>query len=131
MRNIPNQMCLERRMVKNGDKFFTSILGHYGKSHYHSEIEPAVYRAHDGGTWSSISKQEKTEEHLNTFFWIYKYYKRINEVTYAKYYWKLYVRMLLSRVDLTELSREFLIRILLIRKQKNFLKRCSSAISLK
>jgi hypothetical protein len=123
MRNFPDQMCQERRMVLNGDNFLTSILGQYGKSHHHEDIKPAVYRVHDGGVWSKISNQEKLESQLNTLFWMYKYYKRIGHADYAKYYWFKYVRFFFLRANLIELSREYSIRVLFLREQKAFLRR--------
>lgn len=75
-RNIEMDFAPERAMVKNGDTFFTSILGEYGGSHYHNDIKPSAYRIHDGGVWSSVSKSERVDDTINTYFWMYRYYKR-------------------------------------------------------
>jgi glycosyltransferase involved in cell wall biosynthesis len=123
MRNIPDQMCLERRMVKNGDLFLTSILGHYGKSHFHNDIEKGVYRSHEGGIWSCLSNDEKIETHINTYFWIYRYYNRIGEKQLAKYFWKMYLRKVILRSDMLTLTKEYMIKVLFLRELKLFLNR--------
>lgn len=47
----------ERSVVKNGDTFLLSLLGQYGASHFHDDIEPAVYRKHPDGVWSMVKEK--------------------------------------------------------------------------
>lgn len=78
----------ESRYIKNGDTFFSAVMGQYGKSKYHHEIKPAMYRVHSGGIWSSISDEERNDDHINSWFWMYKYFKRIGNKKYADLYFK-------------------------------------------
>lgn len=91
-RNIIKEEIPERSMVVNGDDFFISLLGGYGKSKYHSEIKPAGYRQHKGGVWSGLSVQEKAETQAHSYYWIYQYYKRINNTEMSVFFWGAFVR---------------------------------------
>jgi len=62
----------EKAHITNGDLFTTSLLGHYGGSKYHTDIEPACYRVHPGGVWSKKGGITRRDEHINTFFWMYR-----------------------------------------------------------
>ena len=86
-RNINIGFIPERLKVINGDKFFTSILGQHGSSHHHTDINPSVYRMHKGGIWSSLDEENKLEAHINTYFWMYKYYKRIGNLEIAEVFY--------------------------------------------
>lgn len=98
-RNIDLGEIPERNMVINGDYFFTSLIGHYGKSKYHTDVAPAAYRQHEGGIWSALETSEELEAMLNTFFWMYRYYKRIDERRYADIYWAAYLKRLSRRAS--------------------------------
>ncbi|GFD97182.1 hypothetical protein KUL156_38410 [Alteromonas sp. KUL156] len=87
-RKQPPEAIPERNMVLNGDTFFLSYLGLRGSSHHHFDIEPSAYRRHSGGVWSTLQEKEKRETHMNTFFWMYRYYTRIGMQKYAEHYWK-------------------------------------------
>lgn len=86
-RNVVSEFAPERNMVRNGDNFFTSILGQYGGSHYHDDIKPAAYRVHPGGVWSASSTDIRFDDHTNTWFWMYRYYKRIGKPALADVYY--------------------------------------------
>lgn len=75
-RNIDIPVIPERMMVKNGDTFLISILGAFGGSHYHEDIQVAAYRAHEGGVWSGIELVEKYESSMITKYHLAKYYQR-------------------------------------------------------
>lgn len=45
--------------VISGDTLLISILGKFGKGFYMEDIQPAVYRVHDGGIWSTKKKDAK------------------------------------------------------------------------
>lgn len=70
--------------VKNGDTFLWMRLGAFGKAHYMAEIEPAVYRSHEGGIWSPLSLVEKERTRLNTYLWMTVYNARIGETEVVK-----------------------------------------------
>jgi len=101
-RNIDFGNIPERNKVLNGDDFLTSILGNYGGAHYQNNIEPTIYRVHSEGLWQGINLQEKLEQHLNTYFWIYKYYKRIGKNKVASFFFKQYENRLLKLMRLVE-----------------------------
>jgi glycosyltransferase involved in cell wall biosynthesis len=102
MRNVDIPHIPERRMVKNGDNFFISILGNYGSSHHHSDIKPSAYRVHGGGVWSSINDDEKIDAQINSWYWIYKYYSRIGKVKYAKAWWRKYLTLVLKKSNVKD-----------------------------
>ncbi len=104
---ISKEMPNERSMVVNGDNFLTSLLGHHGKSKYHTDIKPAGYRVHSGGIWSMISEQEKHDTKLNTLFWMYRYYNRIGEDKFAQHYLLKY-----HTLALLGMENDFIINIL-------------------
>ncbi len=84
---IPKEFC----MVKACDYFLLSLLGQYGKSKYHSDIQPAIYRKHSDGVWSMVSEIERIDAQINTNFWMYRYYMRVGETNYAHHYWKRFL----------------------------------------
>lgn len=86
-RNVIKSLPPEYPKVLNGDKFILSLLGHYGKSKYHDDIHKAAYRVHSGGIWSMTSKSDRRDMQINTTFWMYKYYSRIEEDIHAHYFW--------------------------------------------
>lgn len=96
-RNVSVGDIPEIRMVKNIDKFMLSLLGHYGKSKFHPEIEPACYRTHSGGVWSMQSRLEQNNSLINTLFWIYRYYLRVGNQDCADFYWRQFTRKVLAR----------------------------------
>jgi glycosyltransferase involved in cell wall biosynthesis len=68
---------LECTFIRNDDTFLFSILGQYGSGMYLPNIEPAVYRVHEGGIWSMKRRTEQKAMSMNTWFWIAEYYARI------------------------------------------------------
>ena len=130
-RNLINNYAPERNMVKNGDTFFISIIGHYGKSKYHPEIKPACYRVHSGGVWSKLSDKDKRDSKINTWFWMYRYYTRIGEEKYAMHFWFKYLVNVVARAPSSVLLKELLIRWLLLKKVYSFTKRILAKIDLK
>ncbi|ENV85653.1 hypothetical protein F940_01880 [Acinetobacter radioresistens NIPH 2130] len=83
--NIP-----EIAKVLNTDDFLISILGSYGKAHYHHDIKPTVYRVHSHGIWQSQNKKSRVEAQMNTFFWLYIYYQRIENIELSDFFLKKY-----------------------------------------
>ena len=102
-RNVIDELAPERNMVRNGDTFLTSILGGYGKSHYHHEIKPAAYRVHSGSIWSSLDLESKQDEHINTWFWMYRYYKRLGNKKLANLYHSKFMNAVVGGATIFEL----------------------------
>jgi len=99
VRNIKLPKLPEHRMIKNGDSFLLSVLGQYGSSHHHNDIAPSVYRVHQNGIWSALSKSEKDDTRINTYFWMYMYYKRIGIKECENFYWNKFIRLVLSKTS--------------------------------
>jgi glycosyltransferase involved in cell wall biosynthesis len=78
--------------IVNGDTFFSSFLGQFGKSKYMGDIEPASYRDHGGGIWSVKTKKNKNTDSLNTLFCTAKYYDRINDEISKEIYLSCYIK---------------------------------------
>lgn len=108
-RNNPLPKIPERNSVKNGDIFMTSVYGQYGGSHHHTDIKPSAYRVHTGGVWSSLSQKEKDESHINTYFWMYKYWTRMGKPEIARIYWIKFLRMVVSTAAVVDTIKCFLI----------------------
>ncbi|MCO4319942.1 glycosyltransferase family 2 protein [Aliidiomarina quisquiliarum] len=101
-RNINFGFISERHKVMNGDTFLTSLIGNYGGSYFHTDIVPSAYRAHPGGVWSSLNQEEKLENSIQTYFWIYRYYKRIGQVNYADIFFEKYKKCTLNLISKKE-----------------------------
>ena len=123
---IPETFPDEQHKVLNYDTFMVSWLGLYGKSKYHSDIKPACYRVHTGGIWSMLPKKEKDDAHLNTYYWLYRYYDRIAEENYAKHYLSKFHTMALSGMErdfiIDTLPSKFIIKELISRILKKVLR---------
>jgi len=100
-RNVLTHFPPEYQLVKNGDDFLASLLGKHGKGKYLGEIEPAVYRIHSGGIWSSLSEKEIYRARIVTNFYMAQYYSRVGEEHHADHFrGRLYEHALnLQRVD--------------------------------
>lgn len=53
--------------VLNADTFIFAFLGQKGSAKFQSEIQPAAYRIHPGGIWSSANVMRKTDDLIGTF----------------------------------------------------------------
>ncbi|WP_373095020.1 glycosyltransferase family 2 protein [Zhongshania sp.] len=105
-RNIDVYSLPEQRHVLNMDNFVLSLLGHHGGSHYHSDIASSAYRVHSGGVWSGVSNNRKNEAQINTFFWMYQYYSRVNMKSQARCYWQKYLRVVFLQISYSDLVIE-------------------------
>lgn len=117
-RNVPIDFAPELGKVLNGDAFRTSMFGAFGGSHHHADIENSAYRVHAGGVWSMSSEENKLDAQLNTWFWMYKYYKRMGKPKYAAVYYRRFVRTVFERVDLFTLSKEYLFKLFQVKRIK-------------
>lgn len=101
----------ESMHVLNGDTFSTAIMGRFGASKYHAEIQPAVYRKHRGGVWSELSATDKQEAKANTRYWLYCFFKRIGKNEIART-WR--IRWLVQTIKISPiflLYREIILRL--------------------
>lgn len=117
-RNVITEYAPERRMVRNGDSFFLSLLGDYGGSHYHDDISPAAYRVHDGGVWSSSDMEDQGDDRINTLFWMYRYYKRVGRLDLAEVFFERFLRLASSKESLGNFLSVATIRLLGIDRLK-------------
>ncbi|WP_084286585.1 glycosyltransferase [Halomonas halodenitrificans] len=117
-RNVVEDFAPERNMVRNGDNFLTSILGQYGGSHYHHDIKPAAYRVHAGGVWSSASEDKKQDDQINTWFWMYRYYKRIGKPELAGIYFSRFQSIVFRKSSFLKLAKASLIKFFMIDSAK-------------
>ena len=82
LKNIPSEV----EHVYNGDTFFNSLLGNFGRGKYMADIAPAVYRLHPNSIWSILDESDKMYHGGVTRAWMYRYYKRIGQHQYAEHY---------------------------------------------
>ena len=90
-RNLPifQNYPKEAYKVSNGDTFLISLLGGYGKYKFLSDIQPAIYRKHEGGVWSMKSLKERALGLLKTNFYIAKFQEKNDYETSLKIYDKI------------------------------------------
>lgn len=69
----------ETNIVKYGDQFIWSRLGHHGRGVYMDDILPSFYRVHEGGIYSLQNEVIKRDMRIDSYFGIYLYYKRIGD----------------------------------------------------
>ena len=87
-RNIINDFPNEFYKVPIPDLFLVSLLGKHGKAKYMPEIEPAMYREHSGGVWSSLNLQKRTRAKIITWNLMAQYFKRIGDKELYEFYLK-------------------------------------------
>lgn len=75
-RNLIKELPPEHRMAKFGDLVIWSLLGAHGKGKYMGDIQPAMYRVHDGGAFSKKTKVYKIEMQLVTRCALFLYHSR-------------------------------------------------------
>lgn len=122
-RNVDIGDIPERAKIINNDKFLISLLGNYGSSHFHPEIKPAYHIRHPEGMWSGIGLAARNEAQINSWFWIYKYYKRVGKDDYAEAFWNMYLRRVFAQSSRLTLLKEVLIRVFFIRELIAFSKK--------
>jgi glycosyltransferase involved in cell wall biosynthesis len=105
-RNVEIMGIPEMNKVFNVDTFITSLVGNNGGSHYHTDIKKAVYREHSNGIWSNKSDIEKDEITSLTWFWLYRYYKRIGKYDYSEIFRRRYRTLMLKMFSEKDLIKE-------------------------
>lgn len=93
-----------------GDVFLASLLGLHGKSKFIHQIQPSFYRIHDGGVFSNLKRSDKFDVQSSTFFWMYKYYKRVADWETAHVYKMKGLEKLCREISLVDYFKLFLVR---------------------
>ena len=106
----------ESRFILNGDRFFLTRIGWFGKSKYHAEIRPAAYRQHGGGVWSLQSKDDRRAAAISSELWMARYYRRIGRPDVASLFDKKARMMLIKSSQTRELVKEMWARVFPFRK---------------
>lgn len=105
-RNCLGTFPPEFKKVTNGDSFLTSLLGQYGKGKFMEDVKPAIYRAHPEGVWSNLSQLHKLKRRLHFYFYITKYYNRLDYPSIRKYYIKKFDKLFEEYEELANESEE-------------------------
>lgn len=96
----------EAKNTISQDTFHLAVLKSIGRIKFHPEITGACYRLHGGGVWSGLNLEEKAYNNLNTLFWLFRYFRRINNIHTANKYWRAYclnvLKACLKRVALLQ-----------------------------
>lgn len=96
-RNVLNEMEPEHVHVLNGDNFWISMLGGFGKGKWLGDIiKPGVYRQHPGGIWTGLDEASRIAAQMHSYFWIGRYHLRKGNIDVAKR-WKEKVISLAER----------------------------------
>ncbi len=83
-RNVPIEFPPEYDLAPNGDHFLPILLAAHGGAKFLDDIAPLAYRQHDGGLWSSKSKEEQARMYLRSYLQIAAYFVRIGEIASAR-----------------------------------------------
>jgi glycosyltransferase involved in cell wall biosynthesis len=97
----------EAHFIKNGDTFLFSIMGQYGSGMYLPNIEPAIYRVHEGGIWSMKARTEQKSMTMNSWFWMTEYYARIGNKKIEDQFRMRYIIGSMAGVPLIRLIKIF------------------------
>jgi len=118
-----DEALAERSVVKNGDNFLLSLLGQYGGSKYHNDIEPAVYRIHEGGVWSCLAEKERAQAQITTWLMIHTYYQRVGNLHASDAWWSKFESRVIYALNTKGLIKELALRLFLVREFKSSLRR--------
>lgn len=122
-RNVMTEDPPERLIVLNGDNLNLSLLGGFGKSHFHHDIEPAAYRTHGGGVWSLVNQKQRNYQQMVSWLMIHRYHFRHGNKAAAQAFFAKFGERAVTQLAWKPMARELLIRALLVRQLKSALKR--------
>jgi glycosyltransferase involved in cell wall biosynthesis len=89
-RNIIPVLPIEFTKILHGDVFISAMLGVHGKYKYLKDIKPAIRLVSINGLASKVPSKNKSEDHMITFFWLYRYFKRMGLDSYAGRYYSMH-----------------------------------------
>jgi len=90
-RNVIEQRPPEERAMLNPDRLWLCMLGQYGRSHFHHDIQPAAYRQHAGGIWSGLDRSARNLEHIESSLRLFRYFRRVGEQRASAFHWRRFV----------------------------------------
>ena len=85
-RNLIKEFPPEFSKVFNGDTFLISMLGCFGKGKWINNIQPASYRMHNGGVWSSKTVYQRILPQIKTFGCLLSFYKVKKDIDLVSYF---------------------------------------------
>lgn len=109
-RSVLKEIPPEFLCARIGDLFTWSLLGHYGKGKYLSNIKPSKYRMHEGGIFSQQNKKHKLIMWQITSSQLYAYYNRIGNQELADYFFARNLKASISLFGLHELLNFFKVK---------------------
>jgi len=112
----------EMHKVFNGDIFRISYLGQFGGSHYHEDIKPSIHIRNKNGIWSGMHRENRLDAQIVTWFWRYKYFKRIGKNDVAKVLWRAYLRKVFERATKWDIFKESLVKVFFVKDLYRFMK---------
>jgi len=99
IRNIMHEYPKSFYKVYNGDTFYTSLLGNYGRGMYVHGIKPTCYRVHETGVWSMKSSAERKIKSILTPAELMLFYKEKGDNEFFEYFRNRTQRAILSMFE--------------------------------
>ena len=117
-RNKLNSIPKEFNSAPILDICLWSLLGHHGAGKYLSAIRPAVYRLHNGGVFSSKSKNEKLRMTAETYITLSRYYENNREKEIGEFFNIKAIGILSMQIKTTNRLKAIVLIIFRILKMK-------------
>jgi len=86
VRNVIKEYPKSFYKVYNGDTFYTSLIGNYGRGMYIHDIKPTCYRVHQEGIWSMKTTAERKIRSLLTPAELMFFYKAKGDLKFFNYF---------------------------------------------
>lgn len=109
-RNVIKEFPIEFKKAVLRDVFLASLLGKFGRSKYQDDIKPSMYRIHTGGVFSTLDNPEKFDVQSITFFWMYRYYKRIGKAEEAKVLKMKHIEKTFRELTIVDIAKLLLVK---------------------
>ena len=74
-RNVPVPVPPMQHRISSLDRFHLSVYAHAGRSIRVADAGPAVYRKHEGGTWSTLQPVESAARVAESYAWIARWWR--------------------------------------------------------
>jgi glycosyltransferase involved in cell wall biosynthesis len=103
-KNVIQDFPEEFYKVYSVDKFLTCLLGCYGKGKFIESVEPAAYRIHSDGSFSSLSNNKKYFFLTETYAWLCRYYRRTNRIEDAECLKRIFISRLETILEYSSLE---------------------------
>lgn len=109
-RNVLKEIPFEFKRAILRDVFLASLLGQFGRSKYLDTIQPSMYRIHKGGVFSTLNDADKFDVQSVSFFWMYRYYKRIGKAEEAKVFKMKYIEKTFREFTIVDIVKLLLVK---------------------